>query len=229
MGFGSLFVPLVGGYLFLKLCNYTRYSVARESGYTLIFESATAGLLLLVAARLIVVVAEVYSGYETIADKWYTFPSIPYAGTLLFAFALGPVLARVVNLRYSKEEGARRAVDNAGNSMEIVLLDSMKPTELIELTLESNKVYIGWALDALIANPARKYVEVFPLFSGYRDDKTQELTLTTSYAQVFADHGDEMEEGYEYKFRIVVPVSQVRTARPFNIEYYSWFMDAMAR
>ncbi len=33
MGLGLFFVPLIGGYLFLRLCNYTRFSVGRESGY----------------------------------------------------------------------------------------------------------------------------------------------------------------------------------------------------
>lgn len=54
MGFGFFFVPLVSGYLFLRYCNYTRFSIGRESGYRLVFESAAVGLILLVLARLLV-------------------------------------------------------------------------------------------------------------------------------------------------------------------------------
>ena len=32
MGLGLFLVPLIGGYLFLRFCNYTRFSVGRESG-----------------------------------------------------------------------------------------------------------------------------------------------------------------------------------------------------
>ena len=54
MGFGFFFVPLVSGYLFLRYCNYTRFSIGRESGYRLVFESAAVGLILLVLARVLV-------------------------------------------------------------------------------------------------------------------------------------------------------------------------------
>lgn len=224
MGFGLLFVPLVGGYLFLKYCNFTRYSISRESGYKLVFESAAIGMVLLIASRIIIRVARLSSKSEHVVAIWENITPIQYSGTMMIAFILGPIAACLVNLFCAKETGARRAVEKTGNSMESLILDSMKPTELIEVTLESNKVYIGWVLGAHIANLERKYVEVSPLYSGHRDGKTQEMKLMTNYAQAFADN--KIKEGHEYRLRIVIPVSQIRTIRPFDIEYYSLFIGA---
>ena len=224
MGFGLLFVPLIGGYLFLKYCNLTRYSIPRENGYRLLFDSAAVGVLLLVFSGIIVHLLSPRIG--PVVTLWSNVTSIPRSGTLLVAFILGPIVAVIFNLRYDKEKGARRAVDKTGNSMESLVLDSMKPSALIQITLESNKVYIGWTLGAQIANPERKYVEVCLLHSGYRDEKTQEMNLTTNYAQVLADHVNEIKKDDEHIFRVVIPVSQIRTIRPFRIEYYSWFTDA---
>lgn len=226
MGFGLLFVPLVGGYLFLKCCNFTKYSVSRESGYKLVFESAATGIILLVASRIIIRLAMLSPIAEHAVALWSNVTSIQYSGTLITAFILGPIAATVVNLCYDEAAGARRAVKKTDNSMESLILESMKPTELIEVTLESNKVYIGWVLGAHIANLERKYIEVSPLYSGYRDRGTQEMKLLTNYAQAFADHPDQIKKGHEYRLRIVIPVSQIRTIRPFDIEYYSLFIGA---
>lgn len=57
MGFGLLFVPLMGGYLFLTSCNSTRFLVRRQSGHHLLFRSASVGLVLLAVARVLEVVA----------------------------------------------------------------------------------------------------------------------------------------------------------------------------
>ena len=58
MGFGLLFVPLVGGYLFLTWCHRTQFLVRRQSGHHLLFQSASVGLILLAVAR----------GLEMLAD-----------------------------------------------------------------------------------------------------------------------------------------------------------------
>lgn len=106
----------------------------------------------------------------------------------------------------------------------------MKPTRLIEVTLTSNKVYVGWVLEAKIAMPERKFVEICPLYSGYRGRETQELVLTTNYARMLLVHlrefGDNMGDKYQDEFRIVIPVSEIRTARPFSTMYHSWFVEA---
>ena len=46
----DLLVPALAGYLFLRLCNFTRFGLLRESGYHVAFGSAIVGLMLYRAA-----------------------------------------------------------------------------------------------------------------------------------------------------------------------------------
>ena len=101
----------------------------------------------------------------------------------------------------------------------------MKSMELIEVTLASNKVYVGWALEAKLDKPERKFVEIFPLRSGYRNRETQELVLTTDYATTLLTHLDELGDDYEDELRVIIPVAEIRTARPFSSRYRSWFAE----
>ena len=45
-----LFLPLVGGYIFARTCNFTRYKVPREDGHRLYFRSGFWGVALFIAA-----------------------------------------------------------------------------------------------------------------------------------------------------------------------------------
>lgn len=225
MGFGAFFVPLVSGYLFLNFCNYTRFSIGRESGYRLIFQSAAVGLLLLVLARVCVYFVSDRYFQGNGPAHWDDFAPIPYSGTLLVAFVLGPLTAFGFNLLYDGNRGAERAIRTAGNYLEAVFLGSMKSSELIEVTLTSNKVYVGWAMEANTAKAERKFVEILPLHSGYRNRETQKLVLTTNYATTLLKHFDELGDDYEDELRVIIPVAEIRTARPFSSRYRSWFAE----
>ena len=70
MGLGLLLVPALAGYLFLNWFNATRYSLPRETGYHVVFQSAIAGVVLFVIARLLVVLANAVT--PAIAECWNT-------------------------------------------------------------------------------------------------------------------------------------------------------------
>ena len=109
--------------------------------------------------------------------------------------------------------------------MEELFLESMKLRSLVEVTLQNGKVYVGWVLRADLGNRDRKCVQIHPLSSGYRDDESRKITLNTSYADVYVKHSRELGSEYEEKFRIVVPVEEIRSARPFSVVHYRWFME----
>ena len=226
MGFGLLFVPLVGGYLFLTRCHWTRFSVRRQSGHHLLFGSASAGLLLLAAARMLAVLAEEPLGSNVlVVEYWPTLVPFPYVGTIALAFVLGPTAAVLVNLIYTESKGAMRAVRRAGNSMERLFVESMGVDSVVELTLHSGKVYVGWILNASVAEPERKFVEMLPLASGFRTKETHELQFTTNYAPVLVANASDGEDGTDIDFQVVVPVSEVRSARPFDFGTYFQFQE----
>ena len=222
MDFGILFVPVLGGYLFLKFSNYTRFSIRRQSGHKLLFESAVIGLVLLALARLLVLGFE---GWQTVVDGWARFAPFTYVGTVGLAFALGPVGGVVSNLLLSVSEGAMRTIRDAGNTMELLFVESMGSDSTVELSLVNGKVYVGWILNANVAEPERKFVDLLPLASGYREAETHEVDFTTNYAAVFAMLAEIHGEAYEEDYRVVVPVSEIRSARPFDFEVFFLFQE----
>ena len=168
MGFGLLFVPLMGGYLFLTWCNSTRFLVRRQSGHHLLFRSASVGLVLLAVARILEVVAGDLATWPHVVDAWQRAAPFPYVGTTAVAFLLGPTAALATNLCYPESKGAMRAVRRASDYTELLFVESMRSDSLVELTLQSGKAYVGWILNASVPDPERKFVEMLPLASGFR-------------------------------------------------------------
>ena len=226
MGFGLLFVPLVGGYLFLTWCHWTRFTVRRQSGHHLLFWSASVGLVLLACARVVeLLFSDVIQTWPYLVDQWQRVAPFPYVGTTALAFLLGPCGALVVNLFYSESSGAIRAVHRAGNSLEFLFIEAMYSDSTVGLTLDSGKAYVGWILNAAVAEPERKFVEMLPLASGFRTQETHKLKFTTNYAPVLAQPFDPTEPVTQHDFRVVIPVADVRSARPFDFATYFQFRE----
>jgi len=82
-----LLLPLLGGYWFLHTLYYTRFRSQRLDGHRLLMESAFAGLLLTLVARVVVVFAQrsqvVQSAWSDIA------PGLPFLGTASASLLLG--------------------------------------------------------------------------------------------------------------------------------------------
>ena len=140
MGFGLFFVPLIGGYLFLTRCNYTRYLVARETGYRLLFKSAAVGFILSAIAWFIVHILAHYVLFNKIIT-FFNFPA--YTMIVGIAFILGPISAHIINFFCSEWEFVTRYIKTHGDVMERLFLTSMEQDSLVEVTLENGKVYVG--------------------------------------------------------------------------------------
>ena len=220
MGFGILFVPLVAGYLFVTRCHYTQFAAHRETGHRLVFRSAAWGLVFLALARVVTHLSEASIDGRWLVSNLAEVAPVPYVGTLALAFAFGPLAALLVNRVYPRSKGAMRAVRKDQNSLELLFMRSLASDSLVELTLRSGKAYTGWILNADIADPERKFIEMLPLASGFRDSDTHELRFTTNYAAVMFGNSGTYSESQdpldETDFRVVVPVSEVRSARPFD-------------
>ena len=226
MGFGLLFVPLVGGYLFVTRCHYTQFAVRRESGHRLVFRSAAVGFVLVALARVLIdpLAGWIQNPWPGI-DYWTEIAPFPYIGTVILAFVLGPTTAFLVNRVYSRSRGAMRAVHKGQNSMELPFVESMESDSLVELTLQSGKVYAGWILNAGVAEPERKFIEMLPLASGFRIKENHRLRFTTNYAAVIFQAHDTEGPSTREDFRVIVPVSEVTSGRPFDFATYFQFQE----
>lgn len=65
MQFGTLLLPILGGYLFLVTCYLTRFIAVRDTGYHLFFKSAIAGSVLFATAFAVVTLTDGYRKPDT--------------------------------------------------------------------------------------------------------------------------------------------------------------------
>lgn len=213
MGLGLLLVPAIGGYWFLTHCNYTRYRAARNTGYHLFFGSAVAGILLFAVSHLAITLLHHYCSLS--GTHWETlFPS-PHTDTVTLSVLLGFVSPYVWNFFYKAETGARKAATDDGDGIELLITDSFRDYQFVEISLRTGKVYVGLPLEPAIAVQGEADVSLLPFISGYRDKETQELVLTSYYGPVIRRALDAGEIEKADDLRVVVTLPEIVSARPF--------------
>jgi hypothetical protein len=130
-------------------------------------------------------------------------------------------------------EPARRAalnwaVHRLGNDLLSLLHDAAnRPSERqmpIHLTLDNNKVYVGWVLRSPSLKLEDEYLSILPLASGYRDKDTLTTHLNVSYPV-----GDYMSAGGALDpndFTVVIPYASVKKANYFDVNVYAKYFSA---
>ncbi len=222
MGLGLLFIPTISGYWFLTHLYYTRYGMLRDSGYHVLFKSAFSGCLLFAGAYLIIVLLP--NPYlSCISEIWKSYVPFDYSGTVVLSFLLGIILPLAINLFYGKEKAMRRTARESGNLIELLIRENNESGQLVELSLRSGKSYIGFVLESGIARHGESDVALLPLKSGYRKEDTRELEITTDYAPVLWQSLEESPSLVYEDFRIVIPMSEIVTARIFDPDVYARF------
>ncbi len=85
--------------------------------------------------------------------------------------------------------------------------------EMIMLTLDSNKVYVGWPIEA--PDPGSeddKWLRIVPQLSGYRDEKYK-VVIQRDYTKL-SDYNP-----FEYD-PMLIAVEKIVTAQPFDIDIF---------
>lgn len=238
MALGWLLIPALGGYWFLTHCNWTRFNAARASGYHLFFQAAIAGAVLVVVAYVVTWIG--FYLCPTGGELWNSFVPFAYSGTAVLSAILGLSLPPILNCFHDKEEATRQAALDKGDLIELLLAESTERQVFVELTLRSGKSYIGLALNSGLQAHNESDIALIPLASGYRDPDSQELEITTYYAAVIDEWLEELEEENERPdqpqetekrlenledFRIVIPMSEIVSARLFDLDVYERFQN----
>jgi hypothetical protein len=155
---------------------------------------------------------------------WAAFSTIERSGTPFLALAIGVALPRVFGALFPYEASvASLHSRERSNSLERLLFYASVQRMLVQLTLEDHKVYIGYVRH-LPPNSSLQdaYVEILPSFSGYRDSRTHELTLSTFYDDVFErlieDEARDLGDFYK-----VLPVRRIISATIFDVEVFLRF------
>ena len=110
-----------------------------------------------------------------------------------------------------------------GDVVELLVSEAMEDDKYVELSLRNRKSYIGVPLESGLGRQGQSDISIIPLASGYRDQNTQELNITTHYAPVvdrLVREGSLIPFG---DFQIVIPMSEIVSARIFHLEAYELF------
>ena len=218
MNLGLLLLPVLGGYLFLTRAYVTRYDTIRDSGYHLFFRSAAAGFGLICASHLLLFFLD--ECFPPIRESWKPHLPSEYDDTAILSLALGFVLPFLLNLFHDRKEEAERTARKRGSFIELLIADSHTHGKLVELSLRSGKSYIGFAsgfsIEGGVIRRDESDVTLIPIASGYRDNDTKKLNITTDYAPVIQKWLKETEPSSSGKdFEIVFPFSEIVSARIF--------------
>lgn len=115
-----------------------------------------------------------------------------------------------------EQELVIRANRHQGDELNLLLLDSMDRSVPVLLTLDSGKLYIGWVKST--PNPLddreHQYIRIFPLRSGYRDEKQKDI-LITDYEHLYDAGGYEKDTDFEE----VIPRKSIKSANLFDIRF----------
>lgn len=223
MPFNLLLLPLLGGYIFVSNCNYTKFHLLRyDSNRLLIPATILSGtLLLMLAAASVAVLTIVFP--ESIV--WWKRTSestglyFPYLGTALLAFAYGCILWLPANTLYREQRAIERAIQHHRDPLEMLLYDAFINDSLLSLTLRNGKVYIGW-LATLQAPGTAQRISILPLMSGYRQSENKTVVITTYYSSAYqrllATPDAAQPARSIDNFIIVLPVAELLTANKFD-------------
>lgn len=221
MGLGLLLVPALAGYLFLSWFNATRYSLPRETGYHVVFRSAIAGVLLFFIARLFVVLADVLA--PAIGQSWKAIVPLDYSGTTAITIMLAALLPLTLNLlpRFDQFQAQRKAAMAAADQISLIIDQAILESRFVEVSLASGKSYVGSPIQGTFGHRDDGDVAIIPVASGYRDNETQALVMTTNYAPAINSLPDRKLESLKVAF----PMRDVVSARLFDHALYVTFLD----
>lgn len=225
-GAASLLVfVLAGAFLFLYGCHYTSYSAARIEGRQLFFLVGAVAVGLLLLSRFFLLAGETLSpeiAVSYVRERWSLFFNpfgVPALSIYVGAFLLGPLLALIVNRFYGAGKASTRAIKRYGDEREKLFFQAMQDGSLVLVSMEDRKVYIGWPVYSPDLRRDTKDFRLLPVLSGYRDEQTLELRVTTQYLDAY----DQVRAGAlpglkAADFETVLPMEKVISANLFALE-----------
>lgn len=211
----TLIYPLLSGFLAIVVLHVARYWLIHQTGYWFLLPVLIIGFVFQCAADLIL------TFLDWVLDLDHGSWRYCLGNTALWAGALGVLVAFVANVTIGGPRSARLAAKLRGNLIECLMHDVEGSRGFVELTLETRKSYVGWVANSGTATSNESDVSIVPIFSGYRDGE-HELKLTTSYIGAMLKVPPDGDDLYRFdQFELVIPKSQVVSARRFDVEVFA--------
>jgi hypothetical protein len=210
-----LILPLLGGFLFVHICTLFKFRAQRLDGYRLLLYSSVAGTVLVAIARAIITIAKIPPVGHRLAESVYHSTPIPYLGTASVALLLGLALSYFLNLFFDAEKARAREILTHGDSLLRLFEYADTEEELVSITLDNRKWYVGFIAQAPNLEPSEKYFKILPVLSGYREKDTMQTIRTVSYEDALRKRNVQPSD-----FVIILPIADVKIANLFDPNIY---------
>lgn len=221
-----MIMPLVGGYWFLSNCNRTKYMAYGYTGYRLFLGSAFFGLVFLFLAKSILSAISPINSINYIIScisEWFIPTGFNLEATL--AMIIGIASPYALNRLLDKHKWANRAAMDRGDVLHTRIYKAISNRQTIEIMMQNGDVHIGFIskLEGLDID----FVDLIPLASGYRDEKTKDLVIKRDYSNIMIGIGEKTifsEIGINHSnLSITLKMSDISAAQYFYPEVYAEF------
>jgi hypothetical protein len=149
--------------------------------------------------------------------------------TCFYALMIGVFAPAPLNLLFRQDRFLERAVQD--NDFERLIHNATANDSPLSVTIESQKVYVGYVAKSADPSQARKHIGLMPVMSGYRHADGR-VEFTTFYSDVYEEiaRGDvgRLSHLAIEDFEIVIPIDKIQSANMFDIVAYEEFGRAHA-
>lgn len=204
-------IPVVGaiGFLFMSAWNYTRFLIKWNvwSGYHLRLTSILFGSAALLVSYLLVFILNAL--FDVINPMSDFLALRPFFISIVLTVPLGLSLPYFLNFFFDKFKHLRRTVEILGDSLWLVILDSIESKFLVELTLKNGKIFIGFPIKPL--NFKYEYIDLIVYGTAYHIADL-EPKLTKCFIETSVH-------------KVSIKAEEILTARQFDSRVYKYFEE----
>ncbi|WP_143070730.1 hypothetical protein [Flagellimonas taeanensis] len=143
--------------------------------------------------------------------------------TSLLSLPLALGFTKIGNCFLDGKEWIIKAIVRVGNEMELLLENSFSNKELLQFTMDNNKVYVGWVKELPIPSLS-SHVRIIPALSGYRTLEKQ-VVFNCQYLKVYSEYikKGKIKNPEDLQTDLVLNVNNVVTVSFFDFELYEAF------
>ena len=155
---------------------------------------------------------------------WTKFAPFEMSETVAVSLVVALIAAVTINCFVRKERAAKIMAKSSGNLVSCLLEDALDDNGLVELTMQNRKSYIGFPRESGVS-ASEGDVAIVPVVSGYRDDVTLELKITTEYFEALDALASDSGRLSDSDFQVVLPQREIVSARRFDPQAYDILQD----
>ena len=229
MDFQATLIPVLAGYWVLTQTFVFKCGYEQKNYYRIFLESAILGGMMLAVAWSLNRLGLALSSRDMLGtadwlrysqDVWHILAPFEFSSTIALLVIVALVTPRIINWRISDEEASNRWALDDETARDKLLREALEGLKLVEISLANGRSFVGFvSADPRRLEDLERDVAILPKLSGYRDQETHRLVITT-------DHLDEDDN-----FQVALKLEEMTSISHFNIDspYVQWEVTRLHR